>query len=189
MSKVILLSGSPRKNGNTMLVMQHCQKVIEKEGLEVELISLHNKQISSCIACYRCKDKGQCSLDDGLNEIIAKVKEADGFIVGAPVYFGTPRGDLMNALQRIGMVSFNSDRFLSWKVGGPIAVGRRGGLSTSYQEMLMFFFINEMIVPGSSYWNIVFGKVPEEAEKDAEGIQTSERFAQNVAKLIKKIKA
>lgn len=93
----------------------------------------------------------------------------------------------MNAIQRIGMVSYGTDRFLSWKVGGPIAIARRGGLSTTYQEMLMFYFINEMIVPGSTYWNIVFGKAPGEALNDTEGIATVKRFASNVAKLVNKL--
>lgn len=94
----------------------------------------------------------------------------------------------MNALQRIGMISRGYDKFLSWKVGGPIAVARRGGLSTSYQEMLMFYYINDMIVPGSNYWNIVFGAAPGDALKDSEGIETIKLFSSNVAKLIKKIK-
>jgi len=188
-AKVILLSGSPRPQGNTMLVLEACREVIEEEGLEAEIISLHNKQIRSCIACYRCGELGRCSLEDGLNEIIEKVKEAQGFIVGAPVYFGTARGDLMAALQRIGMVAGHNGRWLSWKVGGPIAVGRRGGLTSSYQEMLMFYFINEMIVPGSTYWNIVFGRNPGEALKDAEGMEVARRFACNVAKLIKKLES
>ncbi|HHW07068.1 MAG TPA: flavodoxin family protein [Clostridia bacterium] len=189
MAKVILLSGSPRAKGNTMLVLEACGEVIRQEGLEAEIISLHNKQIRSCIACYRCGELGKCSLDDGLNEIMEKVKEAQGLIVGAPVYFGTARGDLMSALQRIGMVSGHNGRWLSWKVGGPIAVGRRGGLTSSYQEMLMFYFINEMIVPGSTYWNIVFGRNPGEALNDTEGFEVAKRFAGNVAKLIKKLES
>jgi multimeric flavodoxin WrbA len=170
-----------------MQVLGVCKEEVEKAGLEVDLISLHDKSIRSCIACYKCVGSGKCSLDDGLNEIIAKVRPAEGLIVAAPVYFGTARGDLMSALQRIGMVSYNNDKFLSWKVGGPVAVARRGGVSSSYQEMLMFFFINEMIVPGSTYWNIIFGKQPGEALNDAEGINTVRRFAQNVAVLIKKL--
>ncbi len=188
MAKVILLSGSPRKNGNTMQVMLECEKVINNEGLEAEVISLAGNKIDACIACRKCAKLKKCVLNDGLNDILEKVREAEGFIVGAPVYFGTPRGDLMNAVQRISMVSYGTDRFLSWKVGGPIVVGRRGGLSNTYQEMLMFYFINEMIVPGSSYWNIAFGKEAGEAMEDAEGLETIKKFASNVAKLIKKIK-
>lgn len=131
---------------------------------------------------------GECALDDGLNEIIDKLREADGFIVGTPVYFGTARGDVMSALQRIGMVSMSSDSFLSRKVGGPIAVARRGGHTATLQEMLMFFLINDMIVPGSTYWNMVFGRAPGEAVNDEEGMKTVRRFAENVAFLIKKLR-
>ncbi|OEF98666.1 flavodoxin family protein [Desulfuribacillus alkaliarsenatis] len=187
MAKVILLSGSPNKIGNTMDVLKECKKSIENENVEAEIISLSGKNIRGCTGCRKCKEIKKCIIDDGLNDILFKVKEAEGFIIGAPVYFGTPRGDLMNAIQRIGMVSYGTDRFLSWKVGGPVAIGRRGGLSTTYQEMLMFYFINEMIVPGSSYWNIVFGKAPGDALKDTEGIESTTRFASNVAKLINKI--
>src|SRR5690606_37959054 len=105
----------------------------------------------------------------------------------APVYYGAPRGELLSALQRIGMVSGRNGRWLSWKVGGPIAIGRRGGLSSSYQDMLMFYFINEMIVPGSTYWNIVFGGNPGDVLNDTEGFEVVKRFAGNVAKLIRKL--
>lgn len=138
------------------------------------------------MACGACKS-GKCAIDDGLNDIIDKVRQAKGLIVGAPVYFGTARGDIMSAIQRIAMVSMASDKFLSWKVGGPIVVARRGGLTTTLQEMLMFCFISEMIVPGSTYWNIVYGRMPGEALKDEEGMRTVTRFSSNVCKLIKKL--
>lgn len=170
-----------------MQVMEACAEVARQEGLETEIISLHNKQIRSCVACYRCGDLGRCSLDDGLNEIMEIIKAAEGLIIGAPVYYGTARGDLMAAIQRIGMVAGRNGRWLSWKVGGPIAVARRGGLSASYQEMLMFYFLAEMIVPGSIYWNIVFGREPGDALKDTEGMETVKRFTANVATLIKKL--
>lgn len=187
MAKVILLSGSPKAEGNTKQVLDVCKAEIEKEGLEAEVISLSGKDIKACVACYKCKEVGKCVLKDDLDEIIEKIRGAEGFIVGAPVYFGTARGDVMNALQRIGMASKGSDKFLSWKVGGPIAVSRRGGVSATYQEMLMFYFINDMIVPGADYWNIVFGKAPGDAMKDQEGLDTVRKFSSNVAKLIKKI--
>ncbi|NYB51267.1 MAG: flavodoxin family protein [Methanobacteriaceae archaeon] len=188
MSKVLILCASPRKESNTMQVLEECAKTIEEKGLETEIISLRQMKIRSCIACGKCSELHQCALKDGLNEIIEKIKLADGFIVGSPVYFGTARGEMMSALQRIGMVSRVSGNFLSWKVGGPIAVARRGGHTATIQEMLMFFFINDMIVPGSTYWNMVFGWKPGEVEEDTEGIETIQRFADNVAQLIKKIK-
>lgn len=187
MKKVLILCASPRKESNTMQVLEECAKIIKENNLEAEIISLRQMKIRSCIACGKCSEIHQCALNDGVNDIIEKVKEAEGLIVGSPVYFGTARGDLMSALQRIGMVSRVSGNFLSWKVGGPIAVARRGGHTATIQEMLMFFFINDMIVPGSTYWNMVFGWQPGEAEEDTEGIETIRRFADNVAKLIKKI--
>lgn len=187
MKKVILLCASPRASGNTYQVLEECSSVIEDAGLEVEIISLVGNKIESCVACGRCGEIGQCSLNDGLNTIINKIKDAEGFIVGSPVYFGTARGDVMSALQRIGMVSRANDNFLSWKVGGPIAVARRGGHTATLQQMLMFFFINDMIVPGSTYWNMVFGMAPGEVQEDDEGMETIRRFAYNVATLIKKI--
>ena len=188
MEKVLLLCASPRPSGNTYQVLEECATVIEDEGLEVEIISFVGKDIRSCIACGKCGELSECSLNDGLNDIIIKIKEADGFIVGSPVYFGTARGDIMSALQRIGMVSRSNGNFLSWKVGGPIAVARRGGHTATLQEMLMFFLINDMIVPGSTYWNMVFGWTPGEVQNDTEGMETIRKFGYNVATLIKKIK-
>jgi multimeric flavodoxin WrbA len=187
MMKVILLSGSPKPNGNTALLMQECAKVIQENGVEAEVISFAGMKIEACIACLRCSKTGECGLDDGLNEIIDKIRPADGLIVGSPVYFGTARGDVMCALQRIGYVSRNKDKFLNGKVGGPIAVARRGGHTLTLQEMMMFFLVNDMIVPGSGYWNMVFGKLPGEALKDEEGLETVRHFAANVAGLVKKL--
>jgi multimeric flavodoxin WrbA len=184
MEKVLLLSASPRKQGNTAQLIGECAKVITENGLETEVISLAGMEIRSCLACGKCAKLGECKQDDGLNEIIAKVKGAGGFIVGTPVYFGTARGDLMSALQRIGMVSKSTDNFLSRKVGGPIAVARRGGHTATIQELLMFYLINDMIVPGSSYWNMVFGRNPGEVWEDKEGITVVRRFAENVAWLV-----
>lgn len=149
--KVLMISASPRKKSNTMMVLEHCRDAIEGHGVETDIISLRGMKIESCRACLSCAKKHRCRIDDGLNDIIDRIRDSEGFIVATPVYFGTARGDLMAALQRIGMVSRASDGFLSWKVGGPIAVARRGGHTATIQELLMFYFINDMIVPGSTY--------------------------------------
>lgn len=188
MAKVILLSGSPRKNSNTVDVLKECAMEIEANGVETEILSLRGMNIRSCIACNKCVESGNCVLNDGLDEIIDKLREANGFIPAAPVYFGTARGDIMSALQRIGKVSRGNDKFLSWMVGGPILVARRGGQTLSLQEMSMFFPINEMIMVGSDYWNMVFAGSEGTALDDEEGIATIKLFGANVAKLIKKIK-
>jgi len=167
--------------------MRECAKVIQEQGVEAEVISFAGMSIESCTACGKCSETGECDIHDELNEIIQKIRGAQGLIVGSPVYFGTARGDVMSALQRIGYVSMKTDKFLSGMVGGPIAVARRGGQTLTLQEILMFFLINDMIVPGSTYWNMVFGRLPGEVLKDQEGIDTIRHFAANVAKLVKKL--
>lgn len=188
MSKVILLNGSPRANSNTKIVLEECAREIEAEGVETEIISLRGMKIQSCIACQKCAETGNCVLNDGLAEIIDKIRDADGFIPAAPVYFGTARGDIMAALQRIGKVSRGGDKYLDWMVGGPIAVARRGGVTLTLQEMLMFFAINNMIVAGSTYWNMVIAGPEGTALEDEEGIETIRLFGRNVAKIIKKVR-
>ena len=187
MPKTILISGSPKSDGNTAQLMQECAKVVRQEGVEAEVVSLAGMSIQSCTACGKCAETGRCDIQDGLNEIMDKIRGAQGLIVGSPVYFGTARGDVMAALQRIGYVSRRADQFLSGKVGGAVAVARRGGQTFTLQEMLMFFLINDMIVPGSTYWNMVFGRLPGDVWKDQEGIDTIRHFAANVANLVKKL--
>lgn len=183
MAKIVLISTSPRKKGNTMLAMGEMAAAIQENGGEAEVYSFAGKSFGSCKACYACKKTGKCAIDDGVNEMAEVLKQADGMIIGAPVYFGTARGDCMNFLQRLGMINFANDRFLGGKVGGPITVARRGGHTATLSEMLMFFFINGMIVPGANYWNMGFGKVPGEVAEDTEGMENFKLFAANVLKI------
>lgn len=180
MSKVILLSGSPNKEGNTVQVLDECAKVIRENGVEAEVVSLTGLNIKNAM-------NFQGGYNDGFEEIIEKIKDAQGLIVAGPVYWGTVRAELMTALQRIAMASMQNDNFFSRMVGGPIAVARRGGLTSSIQEMMMFYLANDMIVPGSTYWNIVFGQGAGEALKDNEGLNTVRRFSENVAYLVNKM--
>jgi len=177
MKKVILLSGSPKEDGNSVQILKECAKVIEENGVQAEVVSLAGMDLKDSMSSSK-------EFDDGLDKIIEKIKEAQGFIVASPVYWGTCRAELMVALQRIAMASKNQGNFLSRMVGGPIAVARRGGHTSTIQELMMFYLINDMIVPGSTYWNIVFGKEPGEALKDKEGLRTVKRFSENVAYLI-----
>jgi len=182
--RVVLLSGSPREGGNTEQVLAACAAVLEKSGLQPEIVSLRGKRIGSCVACGHCYSHGSCAIDDGANEIFDTIKEAKGLIVGAPVYFGTARGEVMSLLQRLGMISMHNGRFLDGMVGGPIVVARRGGHTATIQEMLMFCFISGMIVPGSNYWNMVFGREKGDCQNDEEGMATACLFAANVARVI-----
>lgn len=187
MVKVILLNGSPRAKSNTQDVLEVCAEEIEKEGVETKILRLRGKTIQSCLGCSKCAETGKCIINDGINEIVEELRDAEGFIPAAPVYFGTARGDMMAALQRIGKISRGNDKFLDWMVGGPIAVARRGGQTLTLQEMNMFFAINNMIVAGSTYWNMVFAGPEGTALDDEEGIATVRLFGQNVAKIIKKL--
>lgn len=180
MKKVILLSGSPNKNGNTMQVLSECKKTIEENNIEAEIISLAGYNLADFMNAKEAKE-------DGFEEILKKIRTSQGLIVAGPVYWGTVRAELMTAIQRIGMDSFKNGKYLSRMVGGPIAIARRGGLTSSLQEMLMMMLANDMIIPGSTYWNIVFAQKPGEAEKDIEGINTVKRFSENVAYLVEKI--
>ena len=184
MADVILISGSPRAKGNTEYAVNVCRDAIEKRGLTAKVISLRGKPIQGCIACGECAKTGKCSLNDALNDMLDDIREADGFIIGAPVYFGTARGDVMNLMQRLSMVARSNGNWLSGKVGGPVVVARRAGGMSTLQEMLMAFFISDMIVCGSSYWNIAYGRAPGDVANDTEGIATLEKFGDNVAKLI-----
>ncbi|MDO4542129.1 MAG: flavodoxin family protein [Bacillota bacterium] len=188
MSKFVLISGSPRSKGNTAFVLNEMANIIREMGDEVQIFSLVGKNINSCKACNACKSTGKCSIDDGMNEIAAVIKEAEGLVVGAPVYFGTARGDMMNFLQRLGMLNLANQRFLDGKVGGPVAVARRGGHTATIQEMLMFFFINGMVVPGAKYWNMGFGGGAGEVAQDEEGMENFRLFAAKLSQLAAKLK-
>jgi len=176
MSKVILLSGSPNQEGNTMQILRECARVIEENGVEAEVISLAGMKIHDAMDFSSGADE--------LDPIIEKIRNAQGLITAGPVYWGTVRAEMMTALQRIAMASAQKGGFLSRMVGGPIAVARRGGSTAALQEMMMFYLSNDMIVPGSTYWNIVFGQAPGEALKDEEGMNTIRRFGENVAYLV-----
>jgi multimeric flavodoxin WrbA len=189
MADVVLVSGSPRADSNTGFLLNVCKAEIESRGLTCEIISLRGKQIQSCIACGKCSELGECALGDDLNAMLPKFREADGFIVGAPVYFGTARGDVMNLLQRSAMIARVNGNWFSGKVGGPVVVARRGGHTATLQELLMMYFISDMIVPGSSYWNIAFGHDTGSVASDEEGVATVKKFAANVATVILKMRA
>jgi multimeric flavodoxin WrbA len=180
MKKVIFLSGSPNIEGNTVQIFREMVKVFETEGIETEILTLVGMNVKDSM-------NFQGGYNDGFDEIIDKIQGAQGLIVGGPVYWGTVRAELMTAMQRIAMASMQRGNFLSRMVGGPIAVARRGGLASSLQEMMMFYLANDMIIPGSTYWNLVFGQKAGEALEDEEGMKTVKRFAENTAFLINKI--
>jgi multimeric flavodoxin WrbA len=187
--KAIAISGSPRKNGNTEKLMNYGLEVLKENDIDTELISLRNKNLKACIACGACKRNAnmKCVLkDEAFDEIFEKMCQSDIIIVGSPVYFGSATSQITSLLDRAGYVSRANGNLFSRKFGGPVVVARRAGQNFTYAQLAYWYMINDMIVPGSTYWNIGFGAAEGEVDEDEEAIATVERFAENLAWLAKR---
>jgi multimeric flavodoxin WrbA len=184
--KVVGIIGSPRRGGNTEILTQIALDEIQKEGIETELIRLAEKKIIPCDGCRGCVKTGECHIKDDWASVFAEMKEADGIILASPVYYGAATPQIVSLISRFYATS---GKPLKRKVGGPIVVARRAGQNFTLAQLMFFFMINEMIIPGSSYWNIAFGRQKGDALKDKEGINTIKNFAHNTAWLLKKIHA
>ena len=182
--KVLLLNGSPKANGNTALALKEMAAIFEKEGIEAEIIHVGNREIRGCSACGSCGKKGKCVFDVLVNYVAPKFAEADGLVVGSPVYYAGANATVMAFMQRL-FYSTNFDKTM--KVGASVAIARRGGCSATYDEMNKFFGISGMPIASSQYWNSVHGGAPGEAEEDKEGMQTMRTLARNMAFLMKAI--
>ena len=182
--KVVGIVGSPRLGGNTETLTRIALDEMKKKGLDTELITLAGKRIQPCDSCKSCVKTGKCRLQDDFDDIFAKVKEAEGLILASPVYYGAATPQITAFISRF----YSTDgKPLRRKVGGPIVVARRAGKNFTFAQLMFFFMIHEMIVPGSTYWNVAFGRGKGEVEKDEEGVRIIKNFARNVAWLIKKI--
>ena len=190
--KVVAINGSARKDGNTAILINRALQELEAEGIETEMIQLSGKGIQGCTACGKCfenKDK-RCVVDkDPLNEYLAKMLESDGIILGSPTYFADLSSELKAVIDRAGFVARANGNLFRRKVGAAIVAARRAGAIHAFDSINHFFLISEMIVPGSSYWNIGFGLKKGDAENDEEGLQTMQQLGQNMAWLLKKINA
>lgn len=187
MVKVIGICGSPRMRGNTEYLLNEALETLKSEGVEVELIRLAEKLVKPCEACEACKAFLDCQIADDFQEIFEKMEAADGILVGSPVYFGSATPQMMALLDRAGYVALMKGRSLERKVGASIAVARRAGANFTFAQLNYFFFINGMIVPGSTYWNVGYGRELEEVKKDEEALRTVRNLAVNMAWLLKKI--
>jgi multimeric flavodoxin WrbA len=188
--KAIAFNGSARKDGNTAILINYVLGELEKEGIETEMIQLAGQTIRGCTACRTCFEKKnqRCVIDtDIINECIAKMIEADGIILGSPVYFSDITAELKALIDRAGYVGRANDDLYKRKVGAAVIAVRRAGAIHAFDSVNHFFFIHEMIVPGSSYWNLGIGRQKGEVEHDAEGIRTMKTLGQNMAWLLKKI--
>ena len=186
--KAIGIVGSPRKDGNTEILTRHTLKAIEEEGLDTELIRLAGLDIRPCNACMVCRDGEPCPIDDDLLPIYTKMKEADAVILASPVYFGSATALLKALMDRTGYMSYDTRPFAR-KVGGPLVVARRAGQNFTFAQIMYWFHILGFFMPGSTYWNIAFGRQPGEVEEDEEGLKTAWNFGKNIAFLVKKLKA
>ncbi len=182
--KILLINGSPKREGNTFIALNEVAKTLEAEGIETEIIHVGNKDIRGCIACGKCKELGKCVFDDLVNEVNIKFEKADGIVFGSPVYYASPAGTLISFLDRL----FHSATFdKSMKVGAAVAVARRGGTTATFDVLNKYFTISNMPIVSSQYWNNVHGAMPGEATQDAEGLQTMRQLARNMAFLVKSI--
>jgi len=188
--KVVAINGSPRKNGNTTIIIRKVLEELEKKGIETELIHLGGNPVRGCMACGACgrnKDK-QCIIkDDMINECIEKMSKADGIILGSPVYFTDVTTEMKALIDRAGMVSKANDDLLKHKVGGAVVAVRRGGATHAFDTMNHFLHYMQMYLVGASYWNMAYGREIGKVEGDEEGIQNMKVLGENMAWILKKI--
>ena len=182
--KVLLINGSPKTNGNTAFALNQMAEVFAEQGIETELIQVGNQAIRGCVACGACYKTGKCVFDDLVNEVAPKFQEADGIVLGSPVYYASANATLIAFLDRLFYSSHFDKRM---KVGACVAVARRGGCSATFDELNKYFTISGMPVASSHYWNSIHGARPGEAAEDAEGIITMRNLAKNMAFLMKSI--
>lgn len=188
--KVVGISGSPRKGGNTEIIIKKALDVIESKGIQTELISLADLEIKPCDACRYCrKNIGECHIQDDFAPIFKKMIEAEGIILGSPVYMGSVTAQMKALMDRAGYIVRGMDKPLRRKVGGAVVVARRAGHNFTLMQLIQFFNISGMIIASSAcYWNITFGREKGDVVQDEEGIQTIEDFADNMAWILRKIK-
>ena len=184
MAKVLLLNGSPHANGCTAEALKEMMAVFAEEGIETELIQVGTREIRGCISCGSCSRTGRCVFDDLVNEVAPKFEAADGLVVGSPVYYGSPNGNIISFMDRL----FYSTSFSKhMKVGAAVVSCRRGGNTASFDVLNKYFTISGMPVASSSYWNQVHGFSAEDVRKDLEGLQTMRNLARNMSFLIRAI--
>lgn len=188
--KVIAFNGSARKQGNTAMLLDLVLEEIKGEGIETERYDLANKPVKGCIACYQCfknKDRRCAVKDDIVNECIEKMIGSDGILLGSPTYFADVSASMKALIERSGMVARANGDMFRRKVGAGVVAVRRAGAIHVFSSLNNFFFIGQMIVPGSSYWNLGFGREPGEVRNDSEGVETMKTLGLNMAWLLKKI--
>ncbi len=184
--KVLLVNGSPRAAGCTFTALSEVAETLQEEGIETEIFQLGAKPVQDCIACMKCRELQKCVFDDVANELIEKAKGADGFVFGTPVYYAHPSGRVRSVLDR---AFYAGGYAFACKPGAAVASARRGGTAASFDVLNKYFGIASMPVVSSTYWNMVYGKTPDEVRQDAEGMQTMRNLGRNMAYLLKCMEA
>jgi len=188
--KVLAFNGSARMGGNTETLLKIVLDELESQGISTELISLAGRNLSGCIACYKCfknKDRRCSGPKDEINEFIAKMEEAQGIILGSPTYFADISANMKALIERCGMVARANGDMYRMKVGAGVVAVRRAGAYHVFSSLNAFFLIGQMVVVGSSYWNLGIGKDPGEVKKDEEGVKTMQNLGKNMGYVLKKI--
>jgi multimeric flavodoxin WrbA len=179
-----MINGSPHASGNTSAALAEMEKVFLAEGIEVETLQVGNQALRGCVSCGYCGKNGKCVVDDVVNVAAQKFAECDGFVVGSPVYYASPNGNLISFLDRL----FFSSRFdKTMKVGAAVVAARRGGTTAAYDVLNKYFAISGMPIASGQYWNGIHGQVPGEAQQDAEGLQMMRTLAKNMTFLMRSI--
>ena len=184
--KALLINGSPHANGCTFTALNIVAEELQKNGIETEIVHIGNKDIRGCIACGKCAELGRCVFNDMVNEVAPKFEQADGLVVGSPVYYAGPNGTLTNLLDRL---FFSTPFDKRMKVGAAVVSARRGGTTTAFDRLNKYFTISEMPIASSRYWNMVHGFSAEDVMKDEEGVQIMRILGRNMAFLMRAIAA
>lgn len=184
--KVLLVNGSPHRNGNTFTAPSEVAKTLEEEGISSEIVHIGNRPVQGCIGCYKCKEKVICVFqDETYLKLRGKLEAADGIIIGSPVYFGGPSGSLCALLDRL---FYSSGGLAQYKPAASVVVCRRGGATATFDRLNKYFTILNMPIVPSQYWNSVHGRNPGEVLQDAEGLQTMRTLAHNMAWMLRNLR-
>lgn len=186
--KVVAVNGSARKDGNTSILLKTILTELENAGIETEIISFSGKIINPCKACFTCGGKNNCTFNDDIfNEVLDKLKEADGIILGSPVYSANVSSTMQAFLERVSVVADMNVGLFKHKIGVAVAAGRRGGALNTIDTMNHFFLNHEMFVIGSTYWNMGYGKLPRDVKEDKEALENMKNIGQNMIYLLQKL--
>ncbi len=184
--KTLLINGSPHAKGCTFTALNIVAEELRKNGIDTEIVHIGNKDIRGCIACGKCAELGRCVFNDMVNEVAPKFEQADGLVVGSPVYYAGPNGTLTNLLDRL---FFSTPFDKRMKVGAAVVSARRGGTTAAFDRLNKYFTISEMSIASSRYWNMVHGHTPEDVMNDEEGVQIMRILGRNMAFLMRAIAA